>query len=96
MIAPHHIGMDIRGSHLAAQCGRYEKIVDTPSHVARARVGEVAPPRVVAVTLLEQAEGIDEAGVDEVLEALALLVRKALLAPIGLRIRQIVLGMRDV
>src|SRR6202044_39497 len=91
-----HVGMNIGGGHLAAQRCGHEKIIDAPADVARAGVGEIAPPRVVPVALLEQAEGIDEAGFDEILETLALLVREALLAPIGLRIRQIVLGVRDV
>src|SRR5271170_2858871 len=96
MIAAHHVGMDVGGDHLAAQRRGYEKIIDAPADVARAGVGEIAPPGVVTVALLEQAEGIDEAGVDEVLESLALLVGEALLAAIGLRIRQIELGVRDV
>src|ERR1700728_161807 len=96
MIAAHHVGVDIGGGHLAAQRRGYEKVIDAPPDVARAGVGEIAPPRVVTVALLEQAEGIDEAGVEEILESLALLVREALLAPIGLRIRQIELGVCDV
>ena len=50
----------------------------------------------MAVALREQAEGVDEAGVDEVLEALALLVRETLLAAVGLGIREVELGVRDV
>ena len=50
----------------------------------------------MAVALLEQAEGIDEPGIDEVLKAAAFLGRESFLASIGLRIGQIELGMRDV
>ena len=43
----------------------------------------MAPPGIVAVALGEDAEGVDEAGIDEILEALALLVGEAFLAALG-------------
>src|SRR5665213_530223 len=56
----------------------------------------MAPPRIVAIALGEQAEGIDEARVDKGLESRAFLVCKSLLAAIRLRIRKIKLSVRDV
>src|SRR6202044_285542 len=56
----------------------------------------MAPPGIVAIALGEQAEGVDEAGVDKSLESRALLVGESLLAAIGFRIRQIKLGVRDI
>src|ERR1700722_5820598 len=88
--------MDFRGLPRAAQFRREEHVIDPPSHVARSRVREVTPPRVVPVTLGEHAESIDEAGVHHVLEAFALLIRKALLTAIRLRIRQVQLRVGDI
>ena len=48
------------------------------------------------VALGEDSEGVDETGIDEVLEALALLVGEALLAAVGLGVGEIQLGMRDI
>ena len=86
MIAPHDLGMDLGGGHPAAQRRGHQEVVDPPPDVARPRVREMAPPGVVSVALLEQPEGIDESRVDEVLKSLALLVREALLAAVGLGI----------
>ncbi len=56
----------------------------------------MAPPRVVAVALLELPEGVDEAGIHEILEPLPLLVGEALLTLVRSRIGQIQLGVRDI
>ena len=50
----------------------------------------------MAVALCEESEGIDEAGVHEILEPRALLVRETLLAAVRFRIREIEFGVRDV
>ena len=65
-----------------AQLRRYQHVVDSPSDIASPGIGEMAPPRVVAVALFEFPEGVDESGVDESLESRAFLVRKALFAAI--------------
>ena len=88
--------MDFRRLHGLPQAAGDQEIVDSPSDVAGAGVGEAAPPTVMAVTLLEEAKRIDEAGVDEVLEALALLVGEALLAAVRLWIGEIELRVRNV
>ena len=41
------------------------------------------------VALLEQAQRVDESGIDEMLESGALFISKALLAPVGFRVGQI-------
>src|SRR5580704_11572104 len=56
----------------------------------------MAPPRIVAIALGEQAERIDETRVDEGLKSRALLIRESLLAAIGLRVRKVELRMRDI
>src|SRR5580692_1151188 len=56
----------------------------------------MAPPRIVAIALGEQAERIDETGIDECLKSGPLLIRETLLAAIGLWIREIKLGVRDI
>src|SRR6185312_16346599 len=96
VIAPHHIGVDLCGLDRFAQGRGYQHVVDSPSDVAGARVGEVAPPAVVAVALLEEAQGIDEACIDVALKARPLLVGEALLAAVGFGIGQIELGVRPI
>src|SRR5690242_3846041 len=96
MIASHDVSVDLRRLDRLAQSLGDEEVVDSPANVARPRVGEVTPPAVVAVTLLEEAQRIDEAGIDEVLESLPLLIGKAFLAPVGFGIGEIELRMRDV
>src|ERR1700677_1132772 len=54
MIAAHHRRMDLRTLHRVAQLPRYQNVVDSPPDVARPRIGEMAPPRVMSVTLREQ------------------------------------------
>src|SRR5580693_7546580 len=56
----------------------------------------MAPPRVVAVALGEQAECVDEAGVDKSLKSRAFLIGESLLAAVRLRIRKVELGVRDI
>src|SRR6187402_1643423 len=96
VIRTHDLDVDFRFLHLLFQRFGYEHVVDSPSHVARARVCEMTPPRVVAVALRENAEGIYETGVDEILETLTFLVRETLLAAIRFRVCQIEFGVRDV
>src|SRR5688572_18735797 len=96
MIRPQDVRMDLRALHFLLQSVGYQYVVDSPSDVARARIREVAPPRIVAVALGEDAERVDEPGVDEILEARAFFVRESLLAAIRLGIREIVFGVRDV
>src|SRR5271154_596597 len=88
MIAAHHGGMDLRTLHRVTQLPRYQNIVDSPPHVARPRIGEMAPPRVMPVTLREQPKGVHETRIHEVLESCALFVGEALLAAIRFGIGQ--------
>src|SRR5271165_400857 len=96
MIAAHHLGMDLGALHRRAQLSRHEYVVDSPSDVARPRIGEMTPPRIMSIALREQPKGIDEAGIHEILESGALLVRETLLAAIGFRVGQIEFGVRDI
>src|SRR5882672_52412 len=96
MIAPQDGGMDLGLLHRVAQLPRHEHVIDSPPDVARPRIGEMTPPRVVPVALREQAKGVDETRIHEVLESLTFFIREALLAAIRFGIGQIELGVRDI
>src|SRR5216684_1747175 len=96
MIAAHDGGMDLGALHRVAQMPRHENVVDSPPDVPRPRIGEMAPPRVVPVTLGEQPEGVDEPRIHEILESLTFFIREALLAAIRFGVGQIELGMRHI
>src|SRR5579872_982594 len=94
MVTAHNVGVDCRRLHRGAKALRYQHVVDSPSDVAGAGIGERAPPGVVAVALREQPESIDETRFEHVLETLALLQREALLALVGFGIGEVEFGMR--
>src|ERR1700684_4289320 len=96
MITAHDVGVNLRALDGIAQRCRHHQIVDSPSDVARPRIGEVTPPRIVAVALCEEPERIDEACIDEGLKTGALFIGKTLLAAIWLGVRKIKLGMGHV
>src|SRR6185437_9509774 len=96
VITTHHVGMDLRALHGRPERPGDDEIVDSPSDIALTRIRELTPPGVVPVALLEQAEGVDEARIEEVLKALALLVGEALAAAVGLGIGEIELGVRHI
>src|SRR3984957_20062959 len=96
VIAAHDGGMNLGAFHRVAQLPRDENIIDPPSDVARPRIREVTPPRVVPVALRKQAKGIHESRIHDVLESRALFVRETLLAAIRFWVGQIRLGMRDI
>src|SRR5258707_6237814 len=96
MVAAHDGSMDFCTLHRIAKRGRYHQVIDSPPDVSRPRIGKITPPRLVAIALGEQAERVDEAGVDEGLKSRALLIRASLLAPIGLRIRKVKFRVRDL
>src|SRR5271168_2167434 len=96
MIASHDGRMDLGALDLGPQLRRYQHIVDSPSDIARPRIGKVAPPGIVPIALREHAEGIDEARVDEGLESRAFFVGKSFLAAILFRVGKIQFRVRDV
>src|SRR5258708_17452457 len=96
MVAAHDGSMDFCTLHRIAKRGRYHEVIDSPPDVSRPRIGKMAPPRIVAIALGEQAERIDKAGVDEGLKSRALLIRESLLAAIGFRVREVQLRVRDI
>ena len=89
MIAAHHVRVDLRGADLLGQRLRHQHVVDPPADVPGAAIGALAPPRVVAVALGEQPEGVDEARVEERLETGALFGGEALVPDVGLGIREV-------
>src|SRR5664279_2937491 len=96
VIAAHDVHVNLGRGDARDEGLRDEEIVDAPSDVACAGVGKIRPPRVVTVALVKEAERVDESGVDEVLEALALLCRETLFAHVGFGIGEIVGSVRDV
>src|SRR4051794_529579 len=96
VVRAHDGWIDLGGFDLIFQGAGDQEIVYAPADVSFAGFGEVRPPGVVSFSLLEHAEGIDEAGVDEGLEASALLVSEALFADIGFVVGQIVRRVSNV
>src|ERR1035437_7467601 len=94
VIAAHDVHVNLGRGDTRDEGSRDEEIVNAPSDVARTGVGEIRPPRVVTIAFVKKAERVDESGVDEVMEALALLGRETLFAHVG--IGQIVGSVRDV
>src|SRR5271170_1242762 len=88
--------MNLGALDRGAQLRRYQHIVDSPSYVARPRIGKVTPPRIMPVALGEKPKRVDESRVDKSLEARAFLVGKALFAAIWFWVGKVQLGMRDV
>src|SRR5215469_3268125 len=79
VIATHHLGVDLCTLHGFAKGFGDHHIVDSPPDISLACAGELAPPRVVPVALLEQPEGVDEACIQDVLKTPPLLVGETLL-----------------
>src|ERR1035437_6332053 len=94
VIAAHDVHVNLGRGDTRDEGSRDEESVHAPSDVARTGVGEIRPPRVVTIAFVKKAERVDESGVDEVMEALALLGRETLFAHVG--IGQIVGSVRDV
>lgn len=61
-----------------------EKVIDAPTDVIGAGMTPVAPPCVTLFVWMEVAEGIDEAGVEEVGDSLAFLGSKTSVMNVGL------------
>ena len=96
MVAAHDRGVDIGGDDARHETLRDQEVVDAPAHVSLAGLGEVGPPGVKAVALVKESKGVDEPRVEVVLKPLSLLGGVAGLADVGLGIRQVIGGVRDV
>src|SRR5436190_20971600 len=64
VVGAEEVWMNFGGLHLGLQACRNKHIVDAPADISGTGIAEMAPPGVVAVSLLEHAKRIDEAGVD--------------------------------
>jgi len=76
------VGMPRFGqNHRAFQSGFQrladQNVIDAPAFVVRARVAEIAPPRVMVRVFVEMAEAVDESFVDENVEPVALVRQKS-------------------
>src|SRR3984893_3565853 len=96
VIAAQNLRVNRRAAHRAAQGGRHQKIVDSPPYVARPGVRKMTPPRIVAVSLREEPERIDEPRVHHILKSLALLVGESLFPAVRLGIGKIEFGVGNV
>src|SRR6202142_3732756 len=96
VVAAHHLRADPRAPERRAKPLGGHAIVDPPPYVPGPAAGHLAPPAVVPRPLLELPERVPEAGVEQPVEALALLVREAGVAPVCPRIRQVDLGVGHV
>ncbi len=61
--------MNVGRYDLVFEAGGDEEIVDAPTDVVGAGAAEIAPPGVVAVALMEEAQSVDETSVEEGLES---------------------------
>src|SRR3989344_6766975 len=90
MVGTIHIGMDPRGANLGFQCLTYEEIVDPPTNIACPSIAEIGPPRVMSFTLCKQTKRVHESCLKKFVYPFALLLCEAMLALIGVRVREIV------
>ena len=96
MVRAEHLREDFCGFQSGSQQLRDDKIVDTPTDISSASVRPKTPPRIVPVTLLELAEGIDKARIDNCVEVRSFLIRKSSVFPIRLWVGQVVFCMRNI
>src|SRR2546427_300372 len=96
MVGAHNISVNFSRFNFIFKPLRNQNIIYPPANVARSSVGKMTPPCVIALTLLEESECINKAGVNEVLESRALFLGKALFAFIRLIVCKIIRRMRDV
>ena len=97
MVAAHHLGVDFGAGHLFHQPVGDKEVVDAPSRVFLPCLKAVAPPGIDAggVRIL-RAEGVGEAGGQQLGHLLALLVGEAGVAAVGFGIFQVDLLVRHV
>ena len=97
MVAAQDVSVDGGGFYSVAQTVRCDEVVDTPPRVLLARLEAVTPPRVYLLCVrVEETEGVREAGIQEFGHLGALLVGKARVHAVCLRILQVNLLMRHV
>ena len=97
MIRPEHLRVDLRFFDQWGDAVRDDKVVDPPADVLVPRVEPVAPPGIgVGLVWIKIAERIGETGGEQVAEFAALLVGKAGVAAVGLRVLEVDLLVRDV
>jgi hypothetical protein len=96
VVTAHDAGVNLGGNHSFNEILRNQEVVDAPSDVASASVGEVGPPGVVTIALLEESKGVDEPGVYEILKASTFLSGVTRFARVGLGISKVVGSVRHV
>lgn len=82
MVGAHYFGMYFGRLDFVLQYFTDEEIVYPPADVTGAGIGEVTPPAVIAITLRENAESVDEAGCQPAIEAGALFASEAFFADV--------------
>ena len=96
MIGAQYVREDEGVFHARLERTAHEKVIDAPSHVAGSGSGEVRPPGIKSLPLMEQTERVYESRLDKVLESGPLLVRKTVLADVLFRIGQVLFRMSHI
>ena len=96
MVRAQDFGVDFGGFYLRFEAGACENVIYPPADVARASIGKMAPPRVVAITLGGNAESVHKTGINIVLQALSFFLCVALHALVLLGTGKVVGSMGHV
>ena len=97
MVGAEDFGINGRGGDLFSGAVGNKEIVDTPAGVPFAGFEHIAPPGVSTHSIgIQMAEGISEAGVQKLFEALTLFVGETGATPVGFGILQVDFLMGDV
>ena len=69
--------VDVGGAEAGFKRGRDEEVVDTPANVIYSGFAPVRPPRIAPRVGVEEAESVEETGVEEVGDSLSFFIGKA-------------------
>src|SRR3989344_7108414 len=88
--------MNLCSLHMLREGLRGKNVVNTPSYVTFARITPGAPPGIETVPFLEKPEVIHEPSLDDLIDALTLLVGESLHTHIGIRACQVIRRMSNI
>ena len=90
MVASEYFGMDACTGEGGGKAFRDQKIVDTPAGVLLACLETIAPPAVgIGLVGMEMAEGVYKTALEQEGHLLALLIREAGIATVGLGVLEV-------
>ena len=96
MVAACDFGLDESGFEARGHRGGGTEVVDAPPDILFAGAMLVAPPCVISTFGFKVAEGIDETGIEDLVECLSLLDRESRIAGIILRSGEVDLVVGDI